>query len=97
MIEFPGVLTREDLRMNRFDRFVGLLLIGLAVLGAILMGLAAALTIQNPLPATDTSSATVLGFWDLLYNTAAPPVGVIVSAAGLGLLLAAVVAGQQRP
>ena len=82
--------------MNRFDRFVGLLLIGLAVLGAILMGLAAALTIQNPLPATDTSSATVLGFWDLLYNTAAPPVGVIVGAAGLGLLLAAVVAIVER-
>ncbi|HET9650353.1 MAG TPA: glycosyltransferase family 2 protein [Microlunatus sp.] len=82
--------------MPRFERFVGVLLIGLAALGALLMGLAAAAAIRNPWSTADATSGSVFGYWDLLYDTAAPPWSVGVGAAGLGLLLAAVVALIER-
>ncbi|GAA1434439.1 glycosyltransferase family 2 protein [Microlunatus lacustris] len=81
--------------MQKFERFVGLLLIGVAALGALLIGLAAARVFRSP-GVEESSSATLLGVWRLLYNTAAPPLVVVVGAAGLGLLLAAVVALVER-
>jgi biofilm PGA synthesis N-glycosyltransferase PgaC len=82
--------------VQRFERFVGLVVIGLAALGAILMAMAAALIVHDPAPTNQASWARLLGFWQLLYSTSAPPVGVIVGAAGLGLLVAAVVALIER-
>lgn len=96
MMAVPGGIHEKECSRVQFERFVGLLLIGLAALGAILMGLAATLTIQNPVLASGTTETTALGFWVLLYNTEAPPAAVIVGAAGLGLLLAAVVALVER-
>jgi len=81
--------------VQRFERFVGLLLIGLATLGAVLVGLAAATIFRTP-EVDESSSATMLGVWELLYNTSAPPLVVIVGAVGLGLLLAAAVALVER-
>jgi biofilm PGA synthesis N-glycosyltransferase PgaC len=80
----------------RFERFVGLVVIGLAALGAILMAMAAALIIRDPAPTKPASSTSLFGYWHLLYSTSAPHVGVIVAAAGLGLLVAAVVALIER-
>ena len=81
--------------MQKFERFVGLLVLGLAALGAMLVGLSAATIFRTP--GVDESNSTImLGVWDLLYDTSAPPPVVIVGAAGLGLLLAAAVALVER-
>jgi len=82
--------------VRKFERFVGVALVSLAVLGALVVALAARATIQHPLPDSQSSTAMFFGFWKLLYNTAAPPVSVIIAAAGLGLVLAAVVALVER-
>ena len=81
--------------MQRFERFVGLLLVGLATLGAVLVGLSAATIFRTPL-VEESSSTTLLGVWKLLYNTSAPPLLVVLGAVGLGLLLAAGVALVER-
>ena len=60
------------------------------------MGLAAVFTLQDPVPVEGTSTETIFGFWELLYSTSAPPVGIVVAAAGFGLLVAAVVALVER-
>jgi cellulose synthase/poly-beta-1,6-N-acetylglucosamine synthase-like glycosyltransferase len=75
---------------------VGVALVGLALLGAALMGLAAVLTLKNPVSVDGTSTQTIFGFWKLLYSTSAPPIGIVVAAAGFGLLLAAIVALVER-
>jgi biofilm PGA synthesis N-glycosyltransferase PgaC len=82
--------------VQKFERFVGLVVIGLAALGAILMAMAAALIVHDPAPTDQASSTSLFGFWHLLYNTSAPHVGVIVGAAGFGLLVAAMVALIER-
>jgi biofilm PGA synthesis N-glycosyltransferase PgaC len=82
--------------VRKFERFVGVALVSLAVLGALVVALAARATIQHPLPDSQSSTAMFFGFWKLLYNTAVPPVNVIIAAAGLGLVLAAVVALVER-
>jgi cellulose synthase/poly-beta-1,6-N-acetylglucosamine synthase-like glycosyltransferase len=81
--------------VQRFERFVGLLVIGLAALGAILVGLSAATIFRTPSVA-ESRSTTMLSVWRLLYNTSTPPPLVMVGAAGLGLLLAAAVALVER-
>ena len=60
------------------------------------MGLAAVFTLQDPLLVGGTSTETIFGIWDLLYSTSAPPIGIVVAAAGFGLLVAAVVALVER-
>jgi hypothetical protein len=72
--------------VQRFERFVGLVLIGLAALGALLMATAAALILHNPAPADQASSMNLLGFWQLLYSTSAPPVSIIPFWIVVGLL-----------
>ncbi|SDT42057.1 Glycosyltransferase, catalytic subunit of cellulose synthase and poly-beta-1,6-N-acetylglucosamine synthase [Friedmanniella luteola] len=80
--------------MQRFQRFVGLLLVGLAALGAVLVGVSAAVVFRTP--RVDEATSTTVGFWHLLYNTTAPSPVVILGATGLGLLLAAAVALVER-
>jgi biofilm PGA synthesis N-glycosyltransferase PgaC len=81
--------------VQQLERFVGVLLVGLAALGAVLVGLSAATIFRTP-DVDESSSATLLGAWKLLYNTSAPSPVVIAGAAGLGLLLAALVALVER-
>ena len=83
-------------RRRGLERFVGVALVGLALLGAVLMGLAAMATIGDPVPVDDPSTETLFGAWQLLYNSATPPIAVVVAAAGFGLLLAALVALVER-
>ena len=80
----------------KLEHFVGLALVGIALLGAALIGLAAVLTLQDPVPVDGTSVETIFGFWELLYSTSAPPIGIVVAAAGFALLLAAGVALVER-
>lgn len=80
--------------MQKFERYVGLLLVGLAALGAVLVGLAAATVFRTP--RVDEATPTTVGIWHLLYNTTAPSPVVILGAIGLGLVLAAVVALVER-
>jgi hypothetical protein len=91
----PGGVAEMSSPVQKFERFVGLLLLGLAALGAMLVGLSAATIFRTP--GVDESNSTImLGVWKLLYDTSAPPPVVIVGAAGLGLLLAAAVALVER-
>jgi poly-beta-1,6-N-acetyl-D-glucosamine synthase len=62
----------------------------------VLMGLAAVVSMQNPVSVESPSTETLFGFWKLLYSTAAPPISVVIAAAGFGLSLAAVVALLER-
>jgi len=94
MVHTGGVAERV-ISVQKFERFVGLLVLGLAALGAMLVGLSAATIFRTP--GVDESNSTImLGVWDLLYDTSAPPPVVIAGAAGLGLLLAAAVALVER-
>ena len=67
--------------MQKFERYGGRLLVGLAALGTILVGLLAATLVRTPVVA-EPSSATMGGVWELLYDTSAPPAVVIVGGAG---------------
>ena len=80
----------------RFERWVGVILICLALLGAGVVGLAAFVTIENPTAWENPTTTTILGFWELAYSTARPPFGVVVAAAGFALLVAALVALLER-
>ncbi len=82
--------------MGRFERYAGVAIVGLALLGAVLVGIAAVFTIQDPAAWATPSTATIFGFWELLYSTSRPPLGVAVAAAGFALLVAALVALLER-
>ena len=68
--------------MQRFERYVGLLLVGLMARGAVLVGLAAAAVFRTP--RVDEATPSTVGVWHLLNNTAAPSPVVILGATGLG-------------
>jgi cellulose synthase/poly-beta-1,6-N-acetylglucosamine synthase-like glycosyltransferase len=82
--------------VRTFERFVGVALVGLALLGAGLIGLAAVVTLEDPMPVGRTSMERIFGLWELIYSTSAPPAGIVVAAAGFGLLLAAAVGLAER-
>jgi cellulose synthase/poly-beta-1,6-N-acetylglucosamine synthase-like glycosyltransferase len=94
--EHEQALPRRVLRMRKLERFVGLGLIGLALLGAVVVGLAAAYTMQDPVSVDGPSSTTLFGFWDLLYSTSTVSISVVVAAASFAVFVAAVVGLLER-
>ena len=80
--------------MGRFHRAVGVVVLGSAVLGAVLLGLAVALT--SPGAKARPDHGLLFGVWKVVYDTQAPSPRVIVAAFGLALLFAAGVAVLER-
>ncbi|MGN0062605.1 MAG: glycosyltransferase [Nocardioides sp.] len=78
----------------KFQRTVGLIIIAAAALGGVVMLLA--VSWSGPGWGQPPERGVVFGVWDLFYDSSAPPVRVLVFAAGLALLLAALVAGLER-
>jgi cellulose synthase/poly-beta-1,6-N-acetylglucosamine synthase-like glycosyltransferase len=76
--------------MGRFHRAVGILVLGGAVLGAVLLSLA--ITISSPSATSRPTDGALFGVWKVVYDTQAPSPRVILAAAGLALLFAAGVA-----
>lgn len=76
--------------MARFQRAVGLLILGFAISAAIVVwfGVAA----KNPSDLTTAKSGDVWGFWHVLYNEAPPSTSVLLIALGSAALLASAVA-----
>ncbi|CAM3279927.1 glycosyltransferase family 2 protein [Nocardioides dubius] len=78
----------------KFQRAVGLIIIGSAVAGAALMLLAVAWT--DPIMAEPPEHTLVGDTWNVFYDNSVPPMRILVFAVGLGLALAAVVAMAER-
>jgi len=88
----PGPVEADD--VGRFQRAVGLVIAGLAVLGAVLLWAAVA-AMDHDAGRVPTRSV-VFGLWGVLYDTEAPRMPVIMAAGGLALLFAAGVATLER-
>ena len=82
--------------MRRFERFVGVALIGSALLGALMVGWAAFAAIQDPAVWATPQTATLFGVWEVMYSTSAPSASAVLAAAGFALLVAAGVALIER-
>lgn len=78
----------------RFQRAVGLIIVGAAALGAALMLWAVSWT--GPGFGRPPREGALFGVWTLMYDASAPPLRILVFAAGLALLLAAAVALVER-
>jgi cellulose synthase/poly-beta-1,6-N-acetylglucosamine synthase-like glycosyltransferase len=80
--------------MGRFQRAVGVVILGTAGLGALLLWIAVSST------GTDAGQAPRAGFlfgvWQVLYDTRAPTTRVLLAATGMALLFAAGVALLER-
>lgn len=80
--------------MGRFQRAVGAMNLGAAVLGAALLWVA--VSDAHDEAGGPPRSGVVLGLWDVLYDTEAPSTTEITAAVGLALLFAAGVAVLER-
>jgi len=80
--------------MGRFHRAIGVVILGVAVLGAVLLWLA--VSRSDHAPAEAPHRGFVFGVWEVLYDTEAPSSQVLLAAAGLALLFAAGVALLER-
>ncbi|MEJ7833865.1 MAG: glycosyltransferase family 2 protein [Nocardioides sp.] len=80
--------------MRRFQRAVGVLIFGSAMLGAALLWVAVAA--RSPVDGNRPSEGVLLGVWRVFYDTEAPTPAVILAAGGLALLFAAGVAMLER-
>ncbi len=80
--------------MGRFQRAVGLVIFGSAVLGAAMLWAAVATGDNRASEAPE--EGVLFGIWKVFYDTEAPSAQVIVAAVGLALLLAAGVALAER-
>jgi biofilm PGA synthesis N-glycosyltransferase PgaC len=80
--------------MGKFQRVVGLVIFGSAILGAAM--LVAAVTLGDHSTSGAPSKGLMFGIWQVLYDTDAPATRVLVAAAGLALLFAAGIAFLER-
>lgn len=80
--------------MGRFQRAVGLLILGSAGGGALLLW--AALATGGPSAGSPPDRGVLFGLWNVLYDTQAPSRRVILSAVALALLFAAGVGVLER-
>ncbi|HJR50694.1 MAG TPA: glycosyltransferase family 2 protein [Gemmatimonadales bacterium] len=80
--------------MGWLQRAVGLLIFGTAALGAALLW--AAVSAGEPRVGRSPSEGVVLGAWQVLYDTEAPSMPVLMAAAGMALLFAASIALLER-
>jgi cellulose synthase/poly-beta-1,6-N-acetylglucosamine synthase-like glycosyltransferase len=80
--------------MGKFHRAIGLVVFGSAVLGAVLLGVAIALT--SPGARSRPDDGVLFGVWKVVYDTQAPSPRVVLAAFGLALVFAAGVAFLER-
>lgn len=80
--------------MGKFQRAVGVVIFGAAVLGAVMLWFAVAAGEHTMAGAP--SEGVMFGVWQVLYDTEAPSPRVLVAAAGLALIFAAGVAYLER-
>ena len=80
--------------MGRFQRAIGLVILGVAVLGALLLWVAVSSGERAPTQAPHRGF--VFGVWEVLYDTEAPSTQILLAASGLALLFAAGVALLER-
>jgi poly-beta-1,6-N-acetyl-D-glucosamine synthase len=80
--------------MGRFHRAIGIVVFGCAVLGAVLLGVAIALT--SPGAGSRPTHGMMFGVWKVVYDSRAPSPRVMLAAFGLALLFAAGVAVLER-
>jgi cellulose synthase/poly-beta-1,6-N-acetylglucosamine synthase-like glycosyltransferase len=85
---------REVAALGRFQRAVGVVILGAALLGALLLWLAVSSGEHETSRAPRTGF--VFGAWKVLYDTDAPSSRVLLAAIGLALLFAAGVALLER-
>lgn len=86
--------VEREYAVGRFQRAVGVLVLGTALLGAVLLWLGVAA--DDPDPASPARTGLLLGLWKVLYDTTTPGVSVLAAAVSLSLLCAAFVAGLER-
>jgi cellulose synthase/poly-beta-1,6-N-acetylglucosamine synthase-like glycosyltransferase len=77
-----------------FQRAVGLVILGTALLGAAMVWLAVGH--EGAVPAARPSEGLLFGIWQVLYDTEAPSLSIVLAAGGLALLFAAGVASLER-
>jgi cellulose synthase/poly-beta-1,6-N-acetylglucosamine synthase-like glycosyltransferase len=75
-------------------RYVGLVIAGISIGGALLLWFV--VSSRSPSVEQSPRSGALFGFWNVLYDTQAPALNVVIGAVGLGLLLAAGVAIVER-
>jgi poly-beta-1,6-N-acetyl-D-glucosamine synthase len=80
--------------MGRFHRAIGIVVFGCAVLGAVLLGVAIALT--SPGAGSRPTHGMMFGVWKVVYDSRAPSPRVMLAAFGLALVFAAGVAVLER-
>ncbi len=80
--------------MGRFQRAVGLVILGLAGSGALLLWFA--LSAGGPAAGHPPTKGLVFGLWDVLYDTQAPSQRVILAAIALAMMFAAGVGALER-
>jgi biofilm PGA synthesis N-glycosyltransferase PgaC len=80
--------------MGRFQRAVGMVIFGTALLGAAMLW--AAVAAGDRTPGAAPSEGLLFGLWQVLYDTEAPTPRVLLAAGGLALLFAAGVALLER-
>lgn len=80
--------------MGRFRRAIGLVVVGFAVLGAVL--LAVAITLSDPDASSRPTHGALFGIWKVVYDTQAPSPRVMIAAFGIALVFAAGVALLER-
>jgi cellulose synthase/poly-beta-1,6-N-acetylglucosamine synthase-like glycosyltransferase len=87
----------EDMRATRrryasgwLGRYVGLVIAGLAVGGALLLWFA--VSARSPSVNQSSKATAVFGVWNVFYDTQTPAFTIVIGAVGLGLILAAGVA-----
>jgi cellulose synthase/poly-beta-1,6-N-acetylglucosamine synthase-like glycosyltransferase len=80
--------------MRWFQRAVGVLVFGCALLGGVLLWVA--VSAEDPGASREPTSGVLFGVWKVLYDTQAPSSSTITAATGVALLLAAGVALLER-
>lgn len=75
-------------------RYIGLLIAGIAVGGALLLWFA--VSARSPSVTQSAKSTAVFGAWHIFYDTQAPAGTIVIGAIGLGLIFAAGVALTER-
>lgn len=80
--------------MRRMQRFVGIFVIGMALLGVVLLVLA--VTISGTSMVEKPTSGVLFGIWNVVYDAKPPSLKAILGGIGLALLMAAGVAVLER-
>lgn len=86
--------TRRRHSSGWLGRYIGLLIAGIAVGGALLLWFA--VSARSPSVDQFPKSRAVFGVWNVFYDTQAPAITVVIGAVGLGLIFAASAALVER-